>query len=497
MTRTTDPLEPIGADLAAAQDRQLEDVRAALDESRAQNIAALVRGDVRPRARARARARTIVVIGGVAAAALAAGLVLGAVLGPWWRDLGGAELPAGDGAGDAPGFVVDGTGAAGRVGEAIEAAPGAERTLRFGDGTSLRLEAAGRARPTRARVEALDAAGARVVLEEGAIAAAVVHRPGARWTVAAGPFDVHVVGTRFHVAWSASSSLLDLTLDEGAVVVDGPLLGAGRPVKAGETLHVDVGAGRVSAALPAAATSAALDGAPRATAGVAGAPGAARATAGGTGAADAPGAVGAARKPAPPHAGAGATAAAGAHATGAATAAAGSAAPAGADALLPGWRALADARAYVPALAAAREEGFERLCLTLPAPDLGLLADVARRAGSGPAAGSAYEALRRRFPGGAAATEAAFRLARLWLDSVRGAPEAAVRSAAVRVVLLLEEYLRDAPDGTFASEAAGRLIEARRDAGDLAGARAAASSYLARYPGGPSAGIARALLAKP
>jgi hypothetical protein len=58
-----------------------------------------------------------------------------------------------------------------------------------------------------------------------------------------------------------------------------------------------------------------------------------------------------------------------------------------------------------------------------------------------------------------------------------------------------EVYLRERPRGDLAREAAGRLIEARLGARDRPAARAAARAYLARYPDGPHAALARATLA--
>jgi outer membrane protein assembly factor BamD (BamD/ComL family) len=54
--------------------------------------------------------------------------------------------------------------------------------------------------------------------------------------------------------------------------------------------------------------------------------------------------------------------------------------------------------------------------------------------------------------------------------------------------------LQEQPAGGFAREAAGRLIEAHRAAGNRAAAQTAARSYLTRYPNGPHAELARSLL---
>jgi ferric-dicitrate binding protein FerR (iron transport regulator) len=86
-------------------------------------------------------------------------------------------------------LTVDGMPAA--VGTFV-AASNAALPIRFTDGTEITVQP-----NAHARVVAVSHDGARVVLERGGIAARVVHRSSADWHVAAGPFDVHVVGTRF------------------------------------------------------------------------------------------------------------------------------------------------------------------------------------------------------------------------------------------------------------------------------------------------------------
>ena len=75
-------------------------------------------------------------------------------------------------------------------------------------------------------------------MHRGSLQAAVVHAPGTRWVVRPGPFRVHVTGTRFGVDWSPTAGVLAVTLREGSVVVDGGVLGAGVPLRAGQRLQV-------------------------------------------------------------------------------------------------------------------------------------------------------------------------------------------------------------------------------------------------------------------
>jgi hypothetical protein len=68
-------------------------------------------------------------------------------------------------------------------------------------------------------------------------------------------------------------------------------------------------------------------------------------------------------------------------------------------------------------------------------------------------------------------------------------------SSGAEAAAWFETYLREEPQGLLAREASGRLIESYRGAGNLGAAHGAASRYLARYPDGPHAAIARQALA--
>ncbi|MGK3997557.1 FecR domain-containing protein [Sorangium sp. So ce1024] len=137
---------------------------------------------------------------------------------------------------------------AGVVGAWIAAPAEAELPIRFSDGSVLRLAPGG-----RARVASVDANGAEIALERGALDVAVVHRGGARWRVRVGPFQVHVIGTRFETRWDPMTERFEVTLREGAITVSGPVVGEARAIRAGERLTVSPGANTVEVA-PAATT---------------------------------------------------------------------------------------------------------------------------------------------------------------------------------------------------------------------------------------------------
>lgn len=91
--------------------------------------------------------------------------------------------------------------------------------LDFSEGTKLVLSPG-----MRLKILKLDSRGARLQVNEGRAHFAVNGRPDARWAVAAGPFTVKVVGTRFDVAWASAEQTLEVAVTEGTVSVDGPSL---------------------------------------------------------------------------------------------------------------------------------------------------------------------------------------------------------------------------------------------------------------------------------
>jgi ferric-dicitrate binding protein FerR (iron transport regulator) len=149
------------------------------------------------------------------------------------------------------------------------------------------------------------------------------------------------------------------------------------------------------------------------------------------------------------------------------------------------WKQLALTEHYADALAAAEAENFDALCRRASAADLLLLANTARFAGSAPRAQQAFRAVRTRFAGTHEAAMAAFTLGRIAYDDRHAYREAAQ---------WFQSYLQDEPSGGLATVAAGRLMEAYRAAGDTVAARAAAQSYLSKYPAGPHATLARSIV---
>jgi len=314
----------------------------------------------------------------------------------------------------------------------------AEQSLRFSDGSSI---VAGP--HTTTRVMQISPDGAHLTLERGHIDAHVVHRDASRWQVAAGPFVVHVTGTRFRVTWDPQTEKLAVKVSEGKVEVTGD----GRPkheLTAGSVLELSANAAVQSALV-------------RDEAGVAAAP---RAPSAGP-SVETP-TEGSARDE---------------------------------DELLrtrkavehrPDFRELSTAGHYREALQAVEQQGFAATCESLGARDLLTLGSTARLAGRADRAREAYLAARRRFPNSAEAGISAFSLGRLASDAGRASD----------AIGWFTRYLTEQPSGPLAREAAGRLIELWRQTGDEARAQQAADSYLKRYPTGPHAALARSLLTK-
>src|SRR5262249_12460421 len=94
---------------------------------------------------------------------------------------------------------------------------GQSATVRFTDGSEVVLDAG-----SRGRIAELGAHGGRIVVESGRAHFRIEHLPKAAWSVAAGHFVVHVMGTEFDVTWSPSDQVLDVVLTKGAVTVDTP-----------------------------------------------------------------------------------------------------------------------------------------------------------------------------------------------------------------------------------------------------------------------------------
>lgn len=351
-------------------------------------------------------------------------------------------------------FTVGTSAAPGAVGQWVAPEADAPVDVRFSEGTIVTM-----APGARMRVTDTSSAGATLLIERGAIHAAITHRDAdTRWSLRAGPFEVRVTGTAFDARWDPATETFELTMVEGAVVVSGPRLPSERAVVAGEQLVVS--ASRMELSATSGHRFRATSGHPSlATSGTA----SPAAPAPEDSATPAPVlAPGASAAPAP-----GASAAP---------------APSGAPAAAASWKALAQAGKHKEAMDAAEAAGFSAEVARASASELLALSDAARFAGRPARAKEALLAMRKRF---GTRGNSAFLLGKIAADQLRSPGEAAV---------WFETYLQEQPGGPLAEQALGRLLEIKKR--DPGAARLVAERYLARYPTGAYAALARSLVGR-
>lgn len=149
-----------------------------------------------------------------------------------------------------------------------------------------------------------------------------------------------------------------------------------------------------------------------------------------------------------------------------------------------GWHELYSQRRYSEALSAAKRVGFGQLTRSLSASKLVDLADAARLGGDSGAALEALRALEARFASVAAARDSDFLVARLLAQ--RGETGSAIHR--------LTKYLERGEGARYSLEAMGRLVELHFRRGDRAQAHAFARRYLERAPNGPYHRFAESVL---
>ena len=332
--------------------------------------------------------------------------------------------------------AVSAQGAPPAVEQPLFARDGETVPLNFPDGSRVVL-----ASGTEAVVHELHDTGAKLEVSRGEASVAVRHQASTNWTVGAGPYRVHVTGTRFSVGWAPEPARFELHLMQGSVVVTTETGShAAVTMVAPATLVIDPNGWQLSGpSAPPVEAAKAVEGAAAPEAG------------------EAPisddevhsSAVDSQAVPAPQ-------------------------APAA-----PGWEALARKGEYSAAYDDAARRGIGQLADSRPSSALLSLAEACRFSKHTSDATQVLTRLRARFPGSDDAATAAFQLGRL-----SGTPN------------WFRTYLQERPDGALVQEASGRLLEALSRSGDSAGAKLAAATYLARYPNGSHAAFARQLLGR-
>jgi TolA-binding protein len=317
----------------------------------------------------------------------------------------------------------------------VRASPEVQPSLRFSDGTRIGLGGV-----AAVRVRSIDVHGAHIAVENGEIRAEVIHAPLAAWVFDAGPFVVDVKGTTFSLAWNSVEARLVVRLETGLLAIHTPFTPEPISLKGGQRLVATSIDQRV---VVSALTSLEAPG-PTADEGTRTAP--------------APSAAAPVESAATPP--------------------------------LPSkpsarseWAerfASGDFRSIVDD---AEQQGLDAVLAQRGLEDLALLADAARYTGRTAVARRALLSQRERFGRSARAIDAAFMLGRLQESTD---PDGAAR--------WYDQYLEDAPRGTYAAEALGRkmmLVERLRGA---AAARPIAQEYVKKYPRGPHAKSAQTIL---
>ncbi len=308
--------------------------------------------------------------------------------------------------------------------------------VRFSDGSDLTLEPG-----ARGRVAELRADGAAIGLESGKASLHVVHRPGTRWSVNAGPFAIAVTGTAFDVGWSGTEEVFEVNLRSGSVTIKGPMANSGIQLNAGERLVASLKEGQLRVEHAAAAASSAERSPVAASSGEQG----------------------------------GAFDEASHKADGLPQIHAGAPAP------RSNWTKRMAAGDFDAVLAEAQENGLDAVLARSPLADLVALADAARYRGKTDVARRTLVAQRERFESSTSARTAAFLLGRL----AEAEPETAIG--------WYDRYLGEAPNGEFASEALGRKLALVQSVSGPQAARPIAKEYLRRFPHGAYATKAREL----
>jgi hypothetical protein len=238
----------------------------------------------------------------------------------------------------------------GELGDVVAATGGRVVPVSFSEGSTLLVRDGG-----RIRVLSLDAAAVRVLVEDGIVDAAIVHRQAhkTRWEFEVGLYRVTVTGTKFRIAFRASDGSLRVSTEAGRVVVAGGCLEAPATVGAGESVEASCAPPRAAAATEPALVP-----------------------------------------PAPPEA-----------------------TPTVKVNQIERWRQLLAAGRLLDGLRAAERGSFDQVCRIATEKELLALADAGRFFGPPRRAVAALTALRQRFPGSPDAGTAAFTLGRIAFEN--------------------------------------------------------------------------------
>jgi hypothetical protein len=304
--------------------------------------------------------------------------------------------------------------------------------VHFSDGSKIEA-----APGTRLRVDETHINGARVLVEKGSTNASVTHYKTSSWTFVAGPFEVHVTGTRFDLSWDPQREEIDLTLHEGSVEVRSPLGQGPIVVRKGQRFRATVSDRSMTL----------VDAEPTPTSVVAPT-------------AEPPAAIAGTEIVTPPSAAQSGSKPTVRHET---------------------WQELVGRGEFEAVVAAANSRGIDGCVTGCSAADLRSLADAARYTSHNDLAERSLLALRQRFPGSGQSAAAAFLLGRTYES----------RSQLASAQHWYETYSSESPDGEFAAEALAGKMRAVATTRGSAAAKPIALEYLSRYPKGVHVKTAR------
>jgi ferric-dicitrate binding protein FerR (iron transport regulator) len=327
----------------------------------------------------------------------------------------------------------------------------------FSDGSRVEMS-----KGTTSQIEIAGNHAARTRLTAGDMEVSVHHAQDTDYRFLAGPYEVRVVGTKFHLSWQPRTGQFSVEMHEGRVRVLGP--GAlDRAVSAGEILNLS--SSHQALASQTAASPASEPAQPSANA------------------ATPRHAIGA--RHAVPSAADGASSARGSAIASALGENEAHSPQSLAKADAVPWSALVAKGRFAEVVSAAESFGTERALRERGSADLSALAHAANYTGRTALAVSAWTALRERFTGQKAARQSAFFIGRVYDQQGRAA----------EALRWLNAYLSEASGDVYASEALGRKLAVVQKLQGPGPARAIAEDYLARFPKGAYAPTARALLA--
>lgn len=395
----------------------------------------------------------------------------------------------------------------------------------FSDGTQMLVQP-----ESQARIAEVTANGARVALEGGSVRLKVQPRPGAQWSVEAGPYRILVTGTEFEVHWRTPADVLEVVLHEGSVEVEGPLTNRGIRVAAGEQLVANLKRSELKlmpAAVAVAANDEPADDSAVAFEGegqevnesageetVESTSDSSQGAGEGAGLSDDPD-VTTASVEATGDDGDSVDSGDELNAEGAETSATASEAtpedvartqankpsrrasaaqsrkrrigiPESKEAPgRPSWVYLMRRSQYGALVSDAESRGLDSVLSSVSLGDLTRLADAARYSGNSRIASRAWLAQRERFSGTPQSRSAAFMLGRLAEDNFGDAKTA---------LSWYTTYLQESPSGSFASQALGRKMQLTQRTRGRVAATSLARAYLTRYPQGPYATTARKII---